>query len=136
MESNSDTLTKQRSMIKFLHAEGVQNATEIHRCLFEVYGTDIMDVSNVRRWVSRATLSNKGEMSIHNTPRSGRPIIVTTHQHHARVDDMLPISKKCVQAIIADLKYRKLYRWVPRHLTEHKRKQRIDFTNEILNLYR
>ncbi|KAL7646712.1 UNVERIFIED_CONTAM: hypothetical protein RMT77_001965 [Armadillidium vulgare] len=89
MEANSDNLLKQRAMIEFFHAEGIQNAAEIRRRLIEMYGTNTTDVSNVRRWVSKATFFSTGEISIHDALRSGRPITVTTDQHHARIDDII-----------------------------------------------
>ncbi|KAL7630106.1 UNVERIFIED_CONTAM: hypothetical protein RMT77_019759 [Armadillidium vulgare] len=82
-----------------------------------------MDVSNVLRWVRKATLSNKGEMSITMLREVAAPLVITD-QHHARVDDIiwgnlrikqseiasiLAISKERVQAIITDLKYRKIH---------------------------
>ncbi|KAL7647968.1 UNVERIFIED_CONTAM: hypothetical protein RMT77_001584 [Armadillidium vulgare] len=62
-----------------------------------------MDVGNVRRWVRKATLSNKGEMSIHDTPRSGRLITVTNDQHHARVDDIIRRNRRIKQSEIASM---------------------------------
>lgn len=152
MEATSETLLKQRAVIEFLYVEGVQNAAEIHRRLVNVYGTDTIDVSNVRRWVRKVSLSNRGEMSIRDEPRSGRPVTVTTVRNHDRVDaiirenrrikqweiaSMLGISKERVQEMIRDLKYRKICaRWVPRQLTEEMKKKRVDMARELLNRIR
>lgn len=83
-----DTLLKQRATTEFLHSEGVQNEAKILRRFLEGHVTDTMDVRNVRQWVFKTIFSNKGEMSIHEALRSGRPITATTEQHHTFFDDI------------------------------------------------
>jgi len=52
IEESSDVQFKQRAVIEFLTAEKVL-PIEIHRRMQAVYGDQCVDVSTVRRWVTR-----------------------------------------------------------------------------------
>ena len=67
------TRLKQRAVIEFLTAEGV-NPTDIHRRLEVVYGDETVDRSTVNRWVIRFRTAEVGKASIGDEPRTGRPV--------------------------------------------------------------
>lgn len=81
MEANCEALSKRRAVTKFLHVGNVQKFNVV--CSLD---TDIVDVSDIRQCVCKATLYNKREISIHEASRGGLLITVTTDQHRARVD--------------------------------------------------
>ena len=76
MESPKCTMStrlKQRAVIEFLTAEGV-NPTDIHRRLQAVYGDGAIDQSTVNRWAIKFRASEVGKVSIEDEPRTGRPL--------------------------------------------------------------
>src|SRR5688572_27149477 len=72
-ERTMSTRLKQRAVIEFLTAEGV-NPTDIHRRLRAVYGDGTIDLSTVNRWVIKFCASKVGKVSIEDEPRTGRPV--------------------------------------------------------------
>lgn len=50
----NNTLLKQRAVTEFLHAEGIRNASEIHRRFLVVYRTNTLDASNVCQRVRKS----------------------------------------------------------------------------------
>ena len=69
MVSDMEVRMKQRCVIEFLHVE--KNAPkDIHRRVLNVYGDQTVDVSTVRRWVSRFS---SGDGDVQDKPCSGRP---------------------------------------------------------------
>lgn len=72
-ECTMSTRLKQRAVIEFLTAEGV-NPTDIHRRLQAVYGDGTIDRSTVNRWAIKFRASEVGKVSIEDEPRTGRPL--------------------------------------------------------------
>ena len=72
MEEFSDVRFKQRAVIELLTAEKV-SPIEIHRRLQAVYGDQCVDVSTVRRWVSRFKDGELGQVDLSDKIGSGRP---------------------------------------------------------------
>ncbi|XP_075229659.1 uncharacterized protein LOC142329169 isoform X17 [Lycorma delicatula] len=62
-----------RSVIKFMNAKRL-NASEIHRQICEVYGSNAMSDSCVRKW---CRIFEGGRTNVHDKLRSGRPSFVT-----------------------------------------------------------
>jgi len=62
-----------RSVIRFFIVRG-ETAAEINRQLVSVYGTNVMDISNVRRWVKQF---KEGREDIFDEERSWRPSLVS-----------------------------------------------------------
>ena len=61
-----------RAVIRFLLARN-NNAAEIHRQLFEVYGPNVMSDSKVRQW---CCLFKEGRTNVHDEERSSRPGVI------------------------------------------------------------
>ena len=68
------THIEQRSVIKFLTAEGIGGA-EIHQRLFNVNGTSVYKISNIK---NLRQLFRLGRKSVEDDPRSGRSSDVIT----------------------------------------------------------
>jgi len=62
-----------RSVIRFFTVRG-ETTAEIHWQLVSVYGTNVMDVSNMRRWVKEF---KEGREDVFDEKRSGRPSLVS-----------------------------------------------------------
>lgn len=137
---------KQRAVIEFLTAENTP-PIEIHRRMKAVYGDECIDISNVRRWAARARKSGPN-LNVCDRARSGRPRTATDETHRNRVDQLIRenrritqaqlslrcgISRERVQALIAELRYRKVCaRWVPRMLTPDMKQRRMDICQQLL----
>ncbi|GFY19732.1 HTH_48 domain-containing protein [Trichonephila clavipes] len=52
------------------------SAADIHRQIIEVYGTEAMNVSKVRKWVRK---TKDGQTNVHDEERSGRPSVITDY---------------------------------------------------------
>jgi len=61
------------AVIRFLLARN-NNAAEIHRQLYEVYGPNVMSYSKARQW---CRLFKEGRTNVHNEEPSGRPSVIT-----------------------------------------------------------
>ena len=147
---NSSVRFKQRAVIEFLTAEGIP-PIEIHRRMEKVYGTECLDVSNVRRWSKKCKEGEVGVLDLSDKHRSGRPLSATDDSHKEAVDAMiqdnrritqreiseeLGISQERVGCIIADLDYRKVCaRWVPRMLTPEMKASRLQICQQNLLRY-
>ena len=136
-----------RAVIRFLNAKDLQ-PIEIHRQLTEVYGESCMDVKNLRKWCREFTA---GRTEIHDEERSGRPSIsdetVAKMGQIVRQDRRITLDDLCIlvpevsrstigRTLTEKLEYQKVCaRWVPRMLTEHHQRQRIDSSREFLQRY-
>ena len=70
MEEFSDVRFKQRAVIEFLTVEKVP-PIEIHRRMQAVYGDQCVNVSTVRRWVTRFKDGQLGQADLSDkTPRT------------------------------------------------------------------
>ncbi len=126
---------KQRVVIEFLTKE--ECTSDIHRRLLNVYGDDIIDKSNVHRWMKKF---KEGETSVEDKPRSGRPSTATTDTNRQRVDKLIRAERRvtirelsaqlncdhiAIQEMVKDLRYRKVCaKWVPRQLTPDLKERR------------
>lgn len=138
---------KQRCVIEFLHAENVK-AVDIHRRLVNVYGDEAVDVSTVRRWVSRF---RSNDCTVEDKPRCGRPCTAVTSENEQRLDHLirwnrrittrevcleLDIGFNAVETMLGNLGYRKVCaRWVPRNLTQEQKDQRVAMCQDLLEQY-
>ena len=68
MEESSDVLFKQRAVIEFLTA-GKVPPIEIHRRMQAVYGDQCVDVSTVKRWVTRFKDGQLGQADLRDKTR-------------------------------------------------------------------
>lgn len=105
-----------------------------------------MSIKNVRKWCRE--FSN-GRTNIHDEARSGRPSVSDNLQEQVEselredrrvtvreLEEKLQIPKSSIHRIISDLGYRKCSaRWVPKMLTEDHKRQRIESSREVLELY-
>ncbi|GFX80267.1 HTH_48 domain-containing protein [Trichonephila clavipes] len=62
-----------RFVIRFLTTRNM-SASDIHRLITEVYGTEEMSDSKARKWVRK---SKDGRTNIHNEDHSGQPSVIT-----------------------------------------------------------
>ena len=139
-------LEKQRALIEFLTAEN-NPPIQIHRRMKTVYGDECIDISNVRRWVARAR-KHDPHLNVCDKARSGRPRTATDETHRNRVDQLnrenrritqaqlalqCGISRERVQALIAELRYRKVCAWwVTQMLTPDMKQRRLDISQQLL----
>lgn len=77
---------KPRAVIKYLNAEGCK-IIDIHTHLLAFYSDDIMDISNVQRWILRAKSLDKDQTNTYDVPRNGRPVTVTEEHSQIRIDN-------------------------------------------------
>lgn len=138
---------EQRAVIKFFFKKN-KPATEIHKELQDVYGTDALSPTQVRYWLSEF---KSGRKSIEDEQRSGRPLDTMSQQAIVNVlkvvmeDRRLSVGKiaaECglswstTQRILSDhLHLSKVSaRWVPRNLSALDRQNRVDVSSELLAL--
>jgi len=69
MASDMEVRMKQRCVIEFLHGEKI-TPNDIHRRLLNVCGNQTVDVSTVKRWMTRCI---SGDSDVKDKPRSVRP---------------------------------------------------------------
>lgn len=137
-----------RSVIRFLTARNV-SAADIHRQICEVYGSNAMSDSKVRKWVRSF---KDGRDNVHDEPRSGRPSVMTNDLVRA-VDEKIhedrrftistlslkfpQISRSVLYNIVTEkLQFRKLCsRWVPKLLSEEHKKRRMGSALTFLTRY-
>ena len=88
MEECSDVRFKQRAVIEFLTLENVP-PIEIHRRMQAVYGDHCVDVSTVRRWVTRFKDGELGQADLSDKTRSGSSMAASNHLHQDRVEELI-----------------------------------------------
>lgn len=139
--------TKQRAVIEFLTKENC-TPVEIHRRLKNVYGGSVLDLSNVRRWVTRF---KEGDSDIADKKRSGRPSTSLTANNKRLADEMiqkdrrikvqelaeaLNLSYGSAQMCICELGYHKVCaKWAPKELTADLRARRREVAHELLSSF-
>ena len=138
---------EQRTNIKFMCQSG-KNATEIWRCLQQVYGASALSYPQVQMWLKRF---QGGRTQVKDDPRSGRP--TTCLQHIAAVRNSLQQdTRKTVQEVATDigaapstvfkvmkkdLNLRKLSpKFIPHLLTDEQKAFRVARCLENLELVR
>ena len=137
-----------RAVIKFLIKEGAK-AKEIHRRKADVYGNSNPKYSTVAKWSAEF---ERGRNSLEDNPRPGRPADVISQEMIDRVERLVlnnrrirvaklasecGISNGSVYTIIHEhLDMSKVSaRWVPRNLNMQDRPQRVESSQELLEVY-
>ena len=95
IEESSDVQFKQRAVIEFLTAEKVL-PIEIHRRMQAVYGDQCVDVSTVRRWVTRFKDGQLGQADLSDRTRSEGLGL-----HQDRVEELIRGNRRIKQKEIA-----------------------------------
>ena len=137
-----------RAVIKFLTKEDAK-AKKIHWCMADVYGDSSPKYSTVAKWSAEF---KHGRDSLEDDPRPGRPADVISHEMIDRVERLVlnnrrikvaelasecGISNGSVYTIIHEhLGMSKVSaRWVPRNLNMQDRQQRVESSQELLEVY-
>ena len=137
-----------RAVIKFLTKEGAK-AKENHRRMADVYGDSSPKYSTVAKWSAEF---KRGRDSLEDDPRPGRPVDVISQEMIDRVERLVlnnrrikvaelaseyGISNGSVYTIIHEhLGMSKVSaRWVPRNLNMQDRQQRVESSQELLEVY-
>ena len=127
------------SVIKFLNMQGK---------LFGVYQEECLSYETVKNWVREF---KSGFLSIHDSPREGRPNFVVTEDSVCQVKTLVmedrrvtvkqlaaitKMSVGSIETILHDhLHMSKVSaRWVPRLLTPNQKEQRADSCKELIEL--
>ncbi|KAL4126321.1 hypothetical protein QTP88_010543 [Uroleucon formosanum] len=117
-----------RAVIRFLHSRG-ETPAAIHRQLCTSYGSTSMSIKNLRK-SGRPSVSDNLQEQVESELREDRRVTVR------ELEEKLQIPKSSLHRIISDLGYRKCSsRWVPKMLTEDHKRQRIESSREVLELY-
>ena len=137
-----------RAVIKFLTKEGAK-AKDIHRRMADVYGDSSPKYSTVAKWSAEF---KRGRDSLEDDPRPGHPADVISQEMIDRVERLVltncrikvaelasecGISNGSVYTIIHErLSMSKVSaRWVPRNLNMQDRQQRVESSQELLEVY-
>ena len=137
-----------RTVIKFLTMEGAK-AKEIHRRIADVYGESRPKYSTVAKWSAEF---KRGRNSLEDDPRPGRSADVISQEMIDRVERLVlnnrrikvaelasecGISNGSVYTIIHEhLDMSKVSsRWVPRNLNMQDHQQRVESSQELLEVY-
>lgn len=137
-----------RSVIRFLQAEG-NNAAEIYRRMFRVYGENCVSDGVVHEWCRKF---KDGRADVHDEGGQGRKT-VATEEIVQRVDQVVKenrrftidelsvkfpeVSRSSLYSIVTEhLRYRKLCaRWVPKQLTDNHKTRRMASALSFLERY-
>lgn len=142
------TREEQRSVIRFLHSEGVK-PIDIHRRMKLQYGNSCLSLQQVYEW------SNKfkhGVISVADSPRPGQANRVVTPESIAAVEALVKENRRVILDEIAEvlnmshgsvyhimhdiLQFHKVSaRWVPKQLTPELKQRRVDACGELLRRY-
>ena len=137
-----------RGVIRFLNVQKVKPA-EIYRQLKAVYGDNVMNERNVRKWCE---MFNNGRTNVHDETRPGRPSLITEalktavnnrilQDRRVTLDELhivFPdISRSLLGEIVSQhLGYNKICaRWVPRQLRDQHKTQRMGAALTFLTRY-
>ena len=133
-----------RAVIKFLTKEDAK-AKEIHRRMADVYGDSSPQYSTVAKWSAEF---KRGRDSLEGDPRPGRPADVISQEMIDRVERLVLNNRRIEVAELASecgisngsvhehLGMSKVSaRWVPRNLNMQDRQQRVELSQELLEVY-
>ena len=137
-----------RAVIKFLTKEGAK-AKEIHRRMADVYGDSSPKYSTVAKWSAEF---KRRRDSLEHDPRPGRPADVISQEMIDRVERFLLNNRRIKVAELAsecgfsdESVYTIIHehlgmskvsaRWVPRNLHMQDRQQRVESSQELLEVY-
>ena len=142
-------LLEQRSNIRFCVLLG-KTAADTYKTMLNAHGNDCMSRSRVHFWY--AEFKNGQRKEIQASPRSGRPVTVTTSDVIGRVRaliledrrvslyeicEQLDMSYGTVQRIVTEKleMSRVCARWVPHILTEEQMNSRVQTSSYFLSRY-
>ena len=137
-----------RAVIRFLLLE-VENATNIHKRLSNVYGKSSPSYSTVASWVSEFKRVRK---DLNGEPRPGRPVSQSTAENVDKVHQLVLENRKIsIECIVQEtglstgtvhtilhehLSMSKVCaRWVPKMLTPDMKATRVNTSSVLLSLY-
>ena len=137
-----------RAVIKFLSKEGAK-AKEIHRRMADVYGDSSPKYSTVAKWSAEF---KHGRDSLEDDPKPGRPADVISQEMIDRVERLVlnnPRIKVAELATECGISNGSVYtiilgylgmskvsaRWVPRNLNMQDRHQRVESSQELLEVH-
>lgn len=123
---------------------------ESHKNLIEAYGRDAPSIHTVRRWFAKF---RRGQRSLEDDHRSGRPATAVTPKNMQRVEELIrerrnvthrEIQRQCgigaaaVNSILHhQLGARKLAsRWIPHLLSNDQKRTRVKWCREMLKKFR
>lgn len=142
------TKEEQRSVIRFLWAEGVSGA-EIHRRLSVQYGSSVLPQRSVYEWIEKF---RNGRTSVKHDEGAGRPFTATNEETIERSREMILLDRRLTIDEVAHrlqishgsayeiihnrLGFRKVCaRWVPKQLTQLHKQTRLDICKKHLDRY-
>ena len=138
-----------RAVTKFLTKEGAK-AKEIHRRMADVYGDSSPKYSTVAKW---SVEYKCGRDSLEDDPRPGRPADVISQEMIDRVERLFVLNNRRIKgaelASECGISNGSVYtiiheylgmskvsaRWVPRNLNMQDRQQRVESSQELLEVY-
>ena len=137
-----------RAVIKFLTKEGAK-ATEIHWCMADVYGDSSPKYSTMAKWSAEFKC---GRDSLEDDPRPGHPADVISQEMIDHVERLVLNNRQIKVAELASecgISNGSVYtiihehfgmskvsaRWVPRNLNMQDRQQRVESSQELLEVY-
>ena len=133
-----------RSVIKFLNMQG-KSPSVIFEEMFSVYQEECLSYVTVKYWVRKF---KSGFLSIHDSPREGRPNFVVTEDSVCQVKTLVledrrvtikqlaaitKMSVCSIETILHDHLHMSTA-WVPRLLTPNQKEQRADSCKELIEL--
>jgi [histone H3]-lysine36 N-dimethyltransferase SETMAR len=142
------TTEEQRSVVRFLHAEGVKTSEIIVR-MKKMYGINCLSVKNIYKWV---IFFKDGRKSVSDNPRPGCPIVTNTTTMAKEIEKIIFNNRKIKISEISNkvnisygpvfkivhenLKFKKICsRWVPRYLTREQKLNRAHIAKAHLDRY-
>ena len=137
-----------RAVIKFLTKEGAK-AKEFHWCMADVYGDSSPKYSTVAKWSAEF---KRGRNSLEDDPRPGRPADVISQEMIDLVERLVLNNRRIKVAELASVSgisngsvYTIIHehlgmskvsaRLVPRNLNMQDRQQRVESSQELLEVY-
>ncbi len=104
IETESSILIKLKQcvVIRFLVAEGC-TPEEVYKCLKHFYGSEMIDISNIRRWLSNVKKVNCELLQIFNLAWFGCSKTVVIDENVQRIDKLICENQKITQHEIACL---------------------------------
>jgi transposase-like protein len=107
--------------------------SDIHRRLQNIYGDNIIDTSNVHRWMKKF---KERETSIEDKSRSGRPSTATTDTNRQRVDASIRAERRVTLRELAaqlDCGHNATKKWVQQCTPEFFKEDSRDWFNKFAN---
>ncbi len=90
-----------KTVIEFLVAEACM-PKEIRTYLRSIYGSEIIDVSYIRRWIANIKKVNHGLLQIFDLAKSGYPKTAVADENVQRIDKLIRENRRITQHKIAE----------------------------------